>query len=65
MKPEADNTVKKALQLTVDGGGTTDVNRVGNVSISGQTVTVQVPELAKLGAITITINQFHRRRYGN
>ena len=65
VKPEADNTVKKALQLTVTGGGTTDVNRVGNVSISGQTVTVQVPELAKLGAITITINQFHRRRYGN
>ena len=42
----------------VTGGGTTDDNRVGNVSISGQTVTVKVPELAKLDAITITINSF-------
>ena len=65
VKPEADNTVKKALQLMVTGGGTTEANRVGNVSISGQTVTVKVPELAKLDAITITINSFTDADDGN
>ena len=58
VKPLKDNTVKAHGQLMVADGGTTDDNRVGNVSISGQTVTVKVPELAKDKSITITINSF-------
>ena len=58
VKPLKDNAIKEQGQLVVTGGGTTEANRVDNVSISGQRVTVKVPELAKGMSITIAINAF-------